>query len=107
MATNVAHLDGCGVSNAYVLALADYPGPIVEELRFKYPGRFLGWSASADVNQPEATAILARAVKSGASGFGEIKSHVDSREALHWVQFFEGVGCCVADEVIGLGSGPT
>jgi uncharacterized protein len=73
--SNVAHLDGCGVSNALVLAYAKAEDQ-VKELQSKYPGRFVAWSASTDITQPDAAEILTHAVKSGAVGFGELKSHV-------------------------------
>jgi predicted TIM-barrel fold metal-dependent hydrolase len=40
------------------------------------PGRFLGWFASTDITKPEAEELLSKAVKDGAIGFGELKSHV-------------------------------
>jgi uncharacterized protein len=71
---NVAHLDGCGVSNANLLtgaAAADR----VHEIQTTYPGRFI-WFASADITKPEAGQQLTAAVKAGAGGLGEIKFHV-------------------------------
>lgn len=44
----------------------------------KYPGRLLGWFASTDVTKPEAEALLTKAIKNGAIGFGEIKYHVEA-----------------------------
>ncbi len=44
----------------------------------KYPGRVLGWFASTDVTKPEAEALLTKAIKNGAIGFGEIKFHVEA-----------------------------
>jgi predicted TIM-barrel fold metal-dependent hydrolase len=72
---NVVHLDGCGVSNAVILAAARATEQ-VKALRAKYPDRFLGWAASSDVSKPEAEQILTQAVKDGAHGLGEIKFHV-------------------------------
>ena len=40
--------------------------------------RHLGWFASADITKPEAEALLTKAVKSGAIGFGELKFHVEA-----------------------------
>jgi predicted TIM-barrel fold metal-dependent hydrolase len=72
---NIAHLDGCGISNALFLA-RDNSAEQVQEVRTKYPGRVLGWFAGTDITKPTAEELLTKAVKSGASGFGEIKFHV-------------------------------
>lgn len=72
---NVAHLDGCGVSNAMILARENGFGEI-KDLQARYPGRFLGWFASADITRPDAETLLTNAVKNGAIGFGELKFHV-------------------------------
>jgi predicted TIM-barrel fold metal-dependent hydrolase len=74
---NIQHLDGCGVSNALILARENSADQI-EAIRSKFPGRVLGWFASADITQPEAEALLTKAIRSGASGFGEIKFHVEA-----------------------------
>jgi uncharacterized protein len=74
---NVVHLDGCGVSNAVVLA-RENAADQVKALMAKYPGRFLAWSASADITKPDAVDVLTKAVKAGASGFGELKFHVEA-----------------------------
>jgi uncharacterized protein len=74
---NVVHLDGCGVSNAVVLARESAAGQ-VKALLAKYPGRFLAWSASADITRQDAGQLLTRAVRDGASGIGELKSHVEA-----------------------------
>ena len=71
----MAHLDGCGVSNAMVLA-RDNSAEAMQTLRTQYPGRFLGWFAGTDITKPEAEELLKNAVKKGAIGFGELKSHV-------------------------------
>ena len=73
--SNVAHLDGCGVSNAVLLARENSVEQI-RNLQTQYPGRFLGWFASADITNPDAEQLLTNAVKNGAIGFGEIKFHV-------------------------------
>ena len=75
--SNVAHLDGCGVSNALVLARENSRKQI-DDLKAQYPGRFLGWFASADITKPDAEELLTNAVKNGAIGFGELKSHVEA-----------------------------
>ncbi len=72
---NIAHLDGCGVSNAVILA-RDNSAEAIAAIRAQYPGRVLGWFASSDITKPEAAERLTAAVKSGAKGLGEIKFHV-------------------------------
>jgi uncharacterized protein len=57
------------------LAREDAAGQI-RDLQTQYPGRFLGWFASADITKPGAEQLLTNAVKNGAIGFGEIKFHV-------------------------------
>jgi len=74
---NIVHLDGCGVSNAMALARENSVDQIAA-LRQKYPGRLLGWFASADITKPEAEALLTKAIGNGAIGFGEIKFHVEA-----------------------------
>ena len=74
---NTAHMDGAGISNAMLLARASYAEQFAE-LRAKYPGRYLGWFAGTDVKSPDADKILEQAVKNGAIGFGELKSHVEA-----------------------------
>ena len=72
---NIAHLDGCGVSNAMALARSN-SAEAVAELQAKYPGRLLGWFAGADITKPDAEELLTKAFKQGAIGFGELKFHV-------------------------------
>jgi len=74
---NIVHLDGCGVSNAMMLARENSVDQI-HEIEEKYPGRLLGWFASADITKPEAEALLTKAIRNGAIGFGEIKFHVEA-----------------------------
>jgi predicted TIM-barrel fold metal-dependent hydrolase len=74
---NIAHLDGCGVSNAMVLARENAAAQILD-VEQKYPGRVLGWFASTDVTKSDAEALLTKAIKNGAIGFGEIKYHVEA-----------------------------
>jgi uncharacterized protein len=74
---NIVHLDGCGVSNAVILARDNSAEPI-KTLQSEYPGRVLGWFASTDVSKPEAEELLNSAVKKGAIGFGELKFHVEA-----------------------------
>ena len=50
----------------------------MQALEAKYPGRFLAWFASTDITKPEAADVLTKAVKSGATGLGEIKFHVEA-----------------------------
>jgi len=72
---NVAHLDGSGMSNAMLLA-RDNSADRVAAIKTQYPGQFLGWFAGTDITQPDAADLLTKAVKSGALGLGELKSHV-------------------------------
>ena len=74
---NIVHLDGSGMSNAMALARAN-SAEQMQAIGEKYPGRFLGWFASADITKPEAAEQLTNAVKSGAIGLGEIKFHVEA-----------------------------
>ncbi len=73
---NIAHLDGCGVSNATLLTRANVSDR-VHELQASFPGRFV-WFASADITTPEAGKLLTDAVKAGAAGLGELKFHVEA-----------------------------
>ena len=73
--SNIAHLDGSGMSNAMALA-RDNSAEQIAAIQAQYPGRILGWFASTDITKPEAEELLTRAVKAGAIGFGELKSHV-------------------------------
>jgi predicted TIM-barrel fold metal-dependent hydrolase len=75
--SNIAHLDGCGISNALALA-RENSADQMQALAKQYPGRFHGWFASADITKPEAEGLLTNAVKNGAAGFGEIKFHVEA-----------------------------
>jgi predicted TIM-barrel fold metal-dependent hydrolase len=74
---NIAHLDGCGVSNAMTLARYD-SAEAIAAIRAKYPGRVLGWFASTDITKPAAEGLLTKAVQNGAIGFGELKFHVEA-----------------------------
>jgi len=74
---NIVHLDGCGVSNAMILA-RDNSAEAIKTLQTTYPGRCLGWFAGTDVTKPDAVELLTSAVKKGAIGFGELKSHVEA-----------------------------
>jgi predicted TIM-barrel fold metal-dependent hydrolase len=73
-ASNVAHLDGAGVTKANLLSR----GAALEQvkaLQIAAPGRFT-WFNSYDVTRPDAEQVLTQAVKDGAQGFGEMKFHV-------------------------------
>src|SRR5580658_5262731 len=72
---NLLHLDGAGMSGANLLARENSADRIAE-WRTQHPGRFPGWFASADITKPEAEDLLTKAVKAGANGLGELKSHV-------------------------------
>jgi predicted TIM-barrel fold metal-dependent hydrolase len=72
---NILHLDGAGISGANLLARDDSADQI-RAMRAQYPGRFPGWFASTDITKPEAEDLLTKAVRNGALGLGELKSHV-------------------------------
>ena len=73
-ASNIAHLDGAGVTKANLLTRG---GALeqVKSLQATAPGRFT-WFNSYDVTKPDAEQVLTEAVKAGAQGFGEMKFHV-------------------------------
>ena len=73
-ASNVAHLDGAGVTKANLLTRAAALEQ-VKALQATAPGRFT-WFSSYDVTKPDAEQVLTEAVKGGAQGFGEMKFHV-------------------------------
>lgn len=74
---SITHLDGVRISNALFLTRG-VNGDRIREIRTQFPGRFLGWFASADITKPDAEQVLTAAVKSGACGFGELKFHVEA-----------------------------
>ena len=74
VASNVAHLDGAGITKANLLTRGDVLDE-VKALQAAAPGRFT-WFHSDDVTRPDAEAVLTKAVKDGARGFGEMKFHV-------------------------------
>src|SRR3954469_9938869 len=66
-ASNIAHLDGAGITKANLLTR----GAVTEQLaaiEAAAPKRFT-WFNSADVTKPEAEQLLTAAVKAGAQGF--------------------------------------
>ena len=72
--SNLAHLDGAGVTKANLLTR----GVVVDQvkaLEAMARGRFT-WFNSYDVAKPDAEQVLTQAVKDGAQGFGEMKFHV-------------------------------
>jgi len=72
--SNLAHLDGAGVTKANLLTRGDALEQ-VKALEAAAPRRFT-WFNSYDVTKPDAEQVLTRAVKDGAQGFGEMKFHV-------------------------------
>ena len=74
---NIVHLDGCGVSNAMMLARGN-SADAIKALDEQFPGRVLGWFASSNIQAPDAEEALTQAVKSGAIGLGELKFHVEA-----------------------------
>jgi predicted TIM-barrel fold metal-dependent hydrolase len=73
---NLAHMEGCGVTDAVLLARASASEQI-KAIQAKYPKRFV-WAATADITKPDAVETLTKAVKDGAQGLGEIKFHVEA-----------------------------
>lgn len=71
---NFAHISGCGVQKAILLARSD-ASERAKSVQSKFPGRFV-WSAATDITKPEAEQALRDAVRQGAIGFGELKAHV-------------------------------
>jgi uncharacterized protein len=73
-ASNLAHLDGAGVTKANLLTRS---GALeqVKALQAAAPNRFT-WFSSYDVTKADAEQVLTQAVKDGAQGFGEMKFHV-------------------------------
>ncbi len=71
-----AHMQGSGVTHAVLRAQATYADQ-AREIQARYPHRFV-WTASTDVARPDAADVLSTALKQGAVGFGEIKSHVEA-----------------------------
>ena len=71
---NYVHMQGCGVTHAVIRA-RDSSAADVRAMQAKHPGIFT-WTAASDAAKPEAEAALRQAVKDGAIGLGEIKSHV-------------------------------
>ena len=65
-ASNVAHLDGAGITKANLLTRGDVVDE-VKALEAKAPGRFT-WFNSYDVTKPDAEQVLTEAVKQGAPG---------------------------------------
>ena len=73
---NFRHISGCGVTKAVLLTNVSAEDR-AKEVVAKYPGRFVRY-ASVDVTQPDAEAQLRNAIRDGAIGLGEIKSHVEA-----------------------------
>jgi hypothetical protein len=70
---NVVHMDGCGVSNAVLLARESSSDQIKSSGQ---PSGPVFMAASADITRPEAEGLLTKAIRNGAVGFGEIKFQV-------------------------------
>lgn len=74
VAANIAHMDGCGVTNAVILA-RDPSADQIQAIEQKYRQR-LAWAITTDITGPDAERRLTEAVKQGAVGFGEMKFHL-------------------------------
>jgi len=68
------HMQGCGVTHAVLLTSANGEAHAKEEMA-KHPNHFVRF-VSVDPSRPDAIEVLRNAVKSGAVGFGEMKSRV-------------------------------
>lgn len=68
----IAHMDGCGVAKAVILARAAQQDQLRARMA-KAPGR-MKLFASVDVTKPDALDVLKAAVKAGAIGLGELKT---------------------------------
>lgn len=73
VAADIAHMDGCGVTNAVILARDPSPEQL-RAIREQYSRR-LAWAITTDISKPEAVAVLTQGVKDGAVAFGEMKFH--------------------------------
>jgi predicted TIM-barrel fold metal-dependent hydrolase len=73
-ASNLAHLDGAGITKANLLTRGA-ASQQVKNVDAAAPGRFT-WFNAYDVTQPDAERALTQAVKDGAQGLGEMKFHV-------------------------------
>ena len=79
VAANIAHMDGCGVTKAVILA-RDTAADQINEAR-KQSATRLVWASSTDITTPGSEARLTEAVKKGAVGFAEMKFHVAADSA--------------------------
>jgi predicted TIM-barrel fold metal-dependent hydrolase len=68
------HMQGSGVTHAVLLTRAASDEQI-KARKEKYPGKYVHF-ASTDTAKPEAVDLLRTAIKNGAIGMGELKSHV-------------------------------
>jgi predicted TIM-barrel fold metal-dependent hydrolase len=73
---NFNHIEGSGVTKAVILASVDAEAH-AREVAAAHPGRFVRF-ASVEVTEPDAADRLRGAVRDGAVGLGEIKSHVEA-----------------------------
>jgi len=70
----IAHMEGCGVAKAVILG-GSAQRLTTQARMARAPGRMQSF-ASVEVTRPDAIDTLRTAVKSGAIGFGELKSRV-------------------------------
>jgi uncharacterized protein len=73
---NFNHIQGSGVAKAVLLTSVNAEDH-AKEVAAAYPGRFVRF-AGIDVTQPDAVVRLREAIRGGAIGLGEIKSHVEA-----------------------------
>src|ERR1700674_1718004 len=73
---NFNHIKGSGVAKAVLLTNVNAEDH-ARQVAAAYPGRFVRF-ASIDVTEPDAVLRLREAIRDGAIGLGEIKSHVEA-----------------------------
>ena len=73
----LAHLDGSGCQAAYLLSRVQSADD-AQRFMANEPKRIAGYSVSTDITVADAVKILTEAVKAGAHGIGEVKSHVEA-----------------------------
>ncbi|HEV3217778.1 MAG TPA: amidohydrolase family protein [Vicinamibacterales bacterium] len=73
---NFNHIEGSGVAKAVLLTNVNAEDH-ARQVAAAYPGRFVRF-ASVDVTEPDAVVRLREAIRDGAIGLGEIKSHVEA-----------------------------
>lgn len=73
LASNLAHMEGCGVSDAVILARDPTAGQLDA---IRQHADHLTWAVSTDITAAGAADRLTAAIRQGAVGFGEMKFHL-------------------------------